>query len=319
MFNYKIFMRCCFENPISEEEKQANLFKNSRLNYNQSRLSKETFSMPEQEININSSGFWKSESLNQQFSESKFIKDQINLSISKPNQEFDPSEHPVLKLKIIESSVVQVGTEIRINSLGLEGSKRAKNDHKTYIGSQLTENGEIINDYVIEEQSFGMGKQHFIIKFNLLTSKYTISDIGDGTGTFIKIRAETILKDNLIICYSNSFMKIVSIGSTASLNQNIIIKFLHGPKANEEYCFQPSDKIILIGRMTDCKIKFEDTNMSRYQCCIVFDKEKGWILNDGNGKKGSLNGTWLFVENEFEIIDKLVIKAGKTLFESHFE
>lgn len=309
-------MRCCFENPISEEEKKANLYKNSKRNFNQSKLCKEMQSMPEQEISISNSGFWKTGSLNQQFSEPKFIREQISISIPKPNQEFDLSQHPILNLKIIESSVIQVGTKLTINALGLEGSKRAKNDLKTYFGSQLTENGEIINDYVIEEQSHGMGKQHFIIKFNPLTSKYTISDLGDGTGTFVKVKAEIVLKDGLIISYSSSFMKIVSIGSAASLNQNIIIKFLHGPKANEEFCFQPSNETILIGRMTDCKIKFEDTNMSRYQCCIVFNQEKGWVLNDGNREKGSLNGTWIFVENDFEIIDKLVIKAGKTLFES---
>jgi hypothetical protein len=44
--------------------------------------------------------------------------------------------------------------------------------------------------------------------------------------------------------------------------------------------------------------------------------ENEWRLSDGNGTKLSTNGTWLFAEDEFEIFDQLIFKAGQTLFKT---
>lgn len=35
-----------------------------------------------------------------------------------------------------------------------------------------------------------------------------------------------------------------------------------------------------------------------------------WVLKDGDGAKLSTNGTWLFVDELFQIYDKMVFKAG---------
>jgi hypothetical protein len=41
-----------------------------------------------------------------------------------------------------------------------------------------------------------------------------------------------------------------------------------------------------------------------------------WMIMDGDGKKLSTNGTWLFVEQFFEIYDGLAFKAGESLFKA---
>ena len=69
--------------------------------------------------------------------------------------------------------------------------------------------------------------------------------------------------------------------------------------------------------MAECGIKFDDSTISRYQCSLVYQETQGWMLMDGTGDKKSTNGTWLFVEEDCEIYDKMVFKAGKTLFEVH--
>jgi pSer/pThr/pTyr-binding forkhead associated (FHA) protein len=98
----------------------------------------------------------------------------------------------------------------------------------------------------------------------------------------------------------------------------LTIKFLEGPKNSEVYTFTTKDDTILVGRMVDCRVRFDDNSMSRYQCSIFHD-ERGWVLVDGMGDKKSTNGTWLFVEEDYEIFDKLVFKAGKTLFQVQIE
>jgi hypothetical protein len=39
-----------------------------------------------------------------------------------------------------------------------------------------------------------------------------------------------------------------------------------------------------------------------------------WLIRDGDGKKGSTNGTWLFAEEEIKLDQDSVIKAGLSLF-----
>ena len=43
------------------------------------------------------------------------------------------------------------------------------------------------------------------------------------------------------------------------------------------------------------------------------------MLRDGDGKKPSTNGTWLFVDELFKIYDGMVFKAGQTLFRVKIE
>ncbi len=45
-------------------------------------------------------------------------------------------------------------------------------------------------------------------------------------------------------------------------------------------------------------------------------KDSNWFVVDGDGKKGSTNGTWLFAKDFFEIQSGTVFKAAQILFEA---
>ena len=45
---------------------------------------------------------------------------------------------------------------------------------------------------------------------------------------------------------------------------------------------------------------------------MTYDNE--WFIQDGDGIKISTNGTWLFVEDFFQVFDGMMFKAGETLF-----
>lgn len=244
----------------------------------------------------------------------KFIQGLDESSIvAAPLPQFDGSfsGSPKLQIRIIESSAVEVGTLLSISPAGLENSKRNANDFKVFVGSKLKENDEIINDFVIDERSKGLGSRHFVIKYVHVKQKYCISDLGDGSGTFVKIISPLLLRDGYIVSFGNSHMTI----HLSQTSKTLTIKFLEGPKSNEIYNFDPDNEMILVGRMMDCKVRFDDSSMSRYQCSINHEEGKGWMLYDGIGDKKSTNGTWLFVEEDYEIYDGMVFKAGKTLFE----
>jgi hypothetical protein len=64
--------------------------------------------------------------------------------------------------------------------------------------------------------------------------------------------------------------------------------------------------------MTDCSVRFDDNSLSRYHSLITY-KDR-WYIQDGDGSKFSTNGTWLFVEEFFELSNEIVFKAGETTF-----
>jgi len=70
----------------------------------------------------------------------------------------------------------------------LIGSKRNKSDGCTIIGSQeASANGEVFNDFVISQMDTGIGKRHMVIKYNLDNKQYYLRDLGDGSGTFVRL------------------------------------------------------------------------------------------------------------------------------------
>ena len=80
------------------------------------------------------------------------------------------------------------------------------------------------------------------------------------------------------------------------------------------------EETVLIGRMPTCQIRFEDSQLSRLQCQIFFDESRGvWLIRDGDDSKLSTNGTWLFVDELFPVSNKMVFKAGQTLFKANLE
>ena len=49
---------------------------------------------------------------------------------------------------------------------------------------------------------------------------------------------------------------------------------------------------------------------------IVYE-ENNWAIYDGNGKRSSTNGTWLFIEEDYELHNDTMFKAADVLFKVH--
>ncbi|CAG9318054.1 unnamed protein product [Blepharisma stoltei] len=215
-----------------------------------------------------------------------------------------------LTLSIIDTEGMQIGTEYEIYPMGLKGSSRRIQDGCVYAGTLRFENNIIINDIILSENEKGVGKKHFLIQFDKYQKNYFLKDLGDGMGTFIRLDKPLKLKSNHIISFGDSHLVI-------TIEQpNLCLKFIDGPKTEEKFTYGPADGPIKIGRMADCNIRFDDSSLSRYQC--IFKFEDSWYLIDGDGRKLSTNGTWLFCEDFFEIFDGLVFKAGQTLFKAQY-
>jgi len=245
--------------------------------------------------------------------------DDTSLNLSAINlQEKEVEAAPKLLITTAEGNSVTNPVLMKINALGLEGSLRKKHDGITYIGSVLHEGSQVLNDFVIPEDSTSLGRRHLMIRYNPSTRKYLLKDLGEGSGTFVKIDIPIPVKQGYIVSFGESHMVTQFDQSPSSyllLRDNITLKFLDGPKVDQMFTYQPGEKTITIGRMAECDIRFEDNSLSRVQCSLSHIPGKGWMVSDGDGKKGSTNGTWLFVDDMFEVFNNMVFKAGQTLFQ----
>ena len=118
----------------------------------------------------------------------------------------------------------------------------------------------------------------------------------------------------------------IDIKSEEINNSNTVIaslltfEVLFGENRRRKITFDSrKNQIIRIGRIKneETDFVFEDENVSRRQCMIIFE-DNNWYIVDGDGKKPSSNGTWFYPEKYFIITEGLIVRMGTTLFECKY-
>ena len=51
----------------------------------------------------------------------------------------------------------------------------------------------MFNDFVISQLDTGIGKRHMVIKYNLDNRNYYLRDLGDGSGTFVRLDVPLVI------------------------------------------------------------------------------------------------------------------------------
>ena len=100
----------------------------------------------------------------------------------------------------------------------------------------------------------------------------------------------------------------------------LTLEVLFGEEKRRRITFDSrKNQIIRIGRIKneETDFAFEDGDVSRKQCMIIFE-DNNWYIVDGNGENPSSNGTWFYPEKFFNISDGLIVRMGTTLFECKY-
>ena len=251
------------------------------------------------------------------------IQEEKNTKNNILNESKKEKEKLCLDLEVLNSWNLPVGLQLHIDEFGLKNSLRNQADGFTYFGFETEEtlNSNPYIDYLLgpKEQDYDeqfIGK-HFQIRFDNITKKYYIKDLGNGFGTFIKLINEEKIKDNLLINIGETYI----VFSFNDINENeITIKLFTGEEQRNSYSFNcDNQKCIIIGRDSSiCDVIIDDKMLSRVHCCINFkekDNIKGWYIKDGNlqGKK-STNDTWFYSAEETLIYDQMIFKTNHNLF-----
>jgi len=245
----------------------------------------------------------------------------------------------ILELKIINSHSKDLnGTSILINYQGLvDKNKRNKNDGITYFGyqphtSNTNENKEQFVDFnlpIKDKDNYEKIGRYFQINFNSDINKYFIRDLLIGFGTFVRIDFPLKLRDNHLINIGETFIIInLILKKTEEIKEmyndnidnicQIRLKFFYNNDLNnggDTFYFPYSKKEISIGRLNFCDIQIQDNLLSKLHCRIWSSKEKEWFISDGNKDDASTNGTWLYLNEDFDIYDQMIFKSNQTLFQ----
>ena len=163
---------------------------------------------------------------------------------------------------------------------------------------------------------------YFKIKYDFLSHKYYLKDLGDSFGTYIKID-NTIIKEKTVINIGNTYMAFSYNIYLNNENKNKIKKYLYLKIINEKKEYEPiildeNKNSYLIGRSPISDIQIDDNYLSKINCTLYFENDI-WKLQDGekNGNK-STNGTWIYVSEDNIIFDKMIFKSNKYNFYCNF-
>eukprot|EP01017_Pseudomicrothorax_dubius_P019309 TRINITY_DN2120_c0_g1_i3.p1 TRINITY_DN2120_c0_g1~~TRINITY_DN2120_c0_g1_i3.p1 ORF type:complete len:156 (-),score=36.17 TRINITY_DN2120_c0_g1_i3:36-503(-) len=139
---------------------------------------------------------------------------------------------------------------------------------------------------------------------------FFVEDKGQGSGTFIKVVKDHKLTSDSIIVVGNSSIRVKK-----SAEGHLELEFYDGPIKGTKKKLDPATKSkFTLGRANDCDIPFVDDGLSRVQTSFEF-KENEWVVHDSDGKKESMNGTWMLVDRPILLSKDIFLKVGSTLFE----
>jgi len=263
-----------------------------------------------------------------------------------------------LNLQVINNSLLKKGMNIIITCEGIKNqlnNKLKRNDGFVYFGAYpnnenipLDENNyEIIdfnlysntffNNFNNENNNFDENNKgrHFLIEYSLEKNIYIIKDLGVGYGTFVRLDYTLNLKDNMLInigqiyvlIHISNFFEYNDSQNNNSNNNNSLNSqkpnqlklIIYGINYNEEtFYYKPINNNITIGRYQLANIHLNDKLLSQIHCTINYSEKEGWLLTDGQINKPSTNGTWLYINDEYNIYDKMIFKTGQIMFQATY-
>ena len=210
-----------------------------------------------------------------------------------------------------------------------------KKDNSEYNSNIIYETNDeiknkdfLFNDFIFpietNEENNGLYESpNFAIYYNTEDNNYYIKDFNTGVGALMKIK-KYAMEGNTLINIGGNYL-VVYIEKTRILIKIFINSILENtPRKDTNYSNCDIKQIDLdenqnsfttIGRSQHCDIIIEDMMLSKIQCSIEYNaKTKKIYLIDGDWKKESTNGTWVFILNPTKITDNFMFKAEHTLF-----
>jgi hypothetical protein len=121
------------------------------------------------------------------------------------------------------------------------------------------------------------------------------------------LKGKCALDENMLIHVGESYFVCNFIDRGEGGPQTLRLKLFGGPCTGEIRYYNAEEYVgrhFALGRSPMCEIYIDDNHLSKVQLLITYAKNQ-WVLIDGDGKRSSTNGTWLYVSSETVIRHKM--------------
>ena len=263
---------------------------------------------------------------------------ELNLSVVSTTLNYDKNSYDITPKGLKNSKrnakdgIVLFGYE-RKNNKSNDYLKSNDDNTNTFNNNNNLYNDEIGNDFLLNDFIFPIEDKednyslyelpNFAIFYNMEDGNYYIKDFNTGVGALMKIKKYKMEGNTLINIGGNYLVVYIENNKiTIKIFNNSILENTNKKDQNTISCDlrefevdQSKNFVLNIGRNQNCNIIIEDMMLSKIQCRIEYCiNDKCFYLYDGDGKKESTNGTWVFILNPTKITNNFMFKAEHTLF-----
>ena len=126
---------------------------------------------------------------------------------------------------------------------------------------------------------------------------------------FVKILNPYLLTtESIAFCVLSYIFKIKV---NRSNNKELIIEYGKNENLTQVEFKKKKKKEFYIGRKQGSDIELPESEISREQAMIYYEKDN-WYIKDGGKEKPSGSGTWLFLEKRYEITNNIIFMVGSS-------
>ena len=100
---------------------------------------------------------------------------------------------------------------------------------------------DIKNDYIFPAEDSGFGQKQFKIFYSVNEDQYYLKDLGDGSGTFIRVDTKIIVRQGYIVTFGNYHIVLnYKMSKDPDPDHTIYIQLIDGTQAKEQqYVLRP--------------------------------------------------------------------------------
>mmetsp|Transcript_28369 Transcript_28369/g.50529 ORF Transcript_28369/g.50529 Transcript_28369/m.50529 type:complete len:301 (+) Transcript_28369:37-939(+) len=230
------------------------------------------------------------------------------------------------ELEVISSSCLEQGSVFVITPYGLPNSFRSPKDSTTYFGckkrSKLPDGqkGPIVNDIVFPLEDDNLAEmhrgRHFQITYDQKSESYSLLDLGLGFGCYLKLTQPITLMDEQLLQVGKVFIVLKLVRSPDNILPRLEVRVYGSSNSSINFCFPPipERQSLTIGRLPENDIPILDDDLLSKKQCTLFWTKSNWLLTDGDLEQPSTNGTWIYVNRQWPLLEGDLIKASNTLF-----
>lgn len=219
--------------------------------------------------------------------------------------------HPFLKISEIDGTLLKSQQYI-INAKGVSQSLRSEEDGIAMFGlnkKNLQFEPDVELNIPQDKQKIIKNPMIFLIYYRRDYQKFYLETVDENKEIFFIFvlldHPHLISNDTIVVSVQNYNFKIQASGN----KKEVTIEYGQGENLTKKVFNNEQKTTYYIGRKSECDIQINESEVSREQAMIYYEKGN-WYIKDGGKENQSASGTWLYIDKNYHIEHSFTFKLG---------